>query len=182
MLLEQKIRNRADILDAGRRKKREELERAQKGKLILATALRARNIRTRNSTQPPDMEDAVIHLSPGPLSPKSNLNFPVVLLYPLHAQSDFIKAFSELDTIPQHLEYIFPLPWDEKQEYTVKGVESYMETSTGGLLKMGKDISLGKMLGQDGIVVVDGVVRVNILSKGQSAGWIETMKARKAKR
>lgn len=182
VLLEQKIRNRADILDAGRRKKREELERAQKGKLILATALRARNIRTRNSTQPPDMEDAVIHLSPDPLSPKSNLNFPVVLLYPLHAQSDFIKAFSELDTIPQHLEYIFPLPWDEKQEYTVKGVESYMETSTGGLLKMGKDISLGKMLGQDGIVVVDGVVRVNILSKGQSAGWIETMKARKAKR
>lgn len=148
---------------------------------MLNTALRARNIRTRNTAQPPDMEDASIHLSPDPLSPTSTLNFPVVLLYPLHAQSDFIKAISEMDTIPQHLEYIFPLPWDDKYEYNTVAVELYIETGNGGLIKVGKNVSLGKVLGTPGVEVVDGLVRINVVLKDRSKDWIEEMKARKAK-
>lgn len=148
---------------------------------MLTTALRARNIRTRNTAQPPDMEDAAIRLSPDPLSPTSTIEFPVVLLYPLHAQSDFVKAFPEIDTVPQHLDYIFPLPWDEKQEYTIGGVEFYMETGSGGLVKVGRNVSLGKVLGSGGVEVVDGIVRINVLLKGKTAGWIEEMKARKGK-
>ncbi len=148
---------------------------------MLATALRARNIRIRNTIQPPDMEDAAIHLAPDPVSPTSTLHFPVVLLYSLHAQSDFIKAFPETDTVPQHLAYIFPLPWDGKQEYTSGGVECYMETVTGGLIKVGKYVSLGKVLGSGGVEVVDGIVRIHVLLKGRTAGWIEEMKIRKGK-
>ena len=125
------------------------------------------------------MEDAAIHLSPDPISPTSTLKFPTVLLYPLHLQSDFVKAFSETDTVPQHLEYIFPLPWDEKHEYTVQNVEYYMETGSGGLIKVGKNVSLGKVLGSGGVEVVDGIVRINVVLKSGAKAWIEEMKTRK---
>ena len=107
--------------------------------------------------------------------------FPVVLLYPLHLQSDFVKAFAETDTVPAHLEYMFPLPWDEKHEYTLGSVELYMETGSGGLIKVGKKVSLWKVLGSPGVEVVDGIVRINVLLKSRAAAWIEEMKVRKGK-
>ena len=125
------------------------------------------------------MEGVSIHLSPDPISPTSILMFPVVLLYPLHLQSDFVKGFSETDTVSQHLEYIFPLPWDEKQDYTLGTVDYYMETGSGGMIKVGKKVSLGKVLGSPGVEIVDGVVRINVLIKARAAAWIEEMKARK---
>lgn len=148
---------------------------------MLFTALRARNIRVRTNAQLPDMEDAVVHLSPDPLSPTSTLMFPVVLLYPLDLQSDFVKAFPETDTVSQHLAYIFPLPWDTVQTYTLQTVEHYMETGSGGLVKVGQSVTLGKVLGSGGVEVVDGIVRINLLPKSRAKGWIEEMKARKRK-
>ena len=177
--LNTKITDRQVALAAIQQKNREREQRAQKERLMLTTALRARNIRARTTAQPPDMEDAIIHLSPDPLSPTSTLVFPTVLLYPLHLQSDFVKAFSETDTILQHLEYIFPLPWDEKQEYTIQSVELYMETINSGLVKVGKNVSLGKVLRSDGIEVLDGIVRINVVPKAKSETWIEKMKVKK---
>ena len=179
--LNTKITTRQVAIAASQKKKQEREERGQKEKLMLATALRARNIRTRTTAQPPDMEDASIHLAPDPLSPTSTLMFPVVLLYPLHLQSDFIKAFSETDTVPQHLEYIFPLPFDKGQEYTLANVEYYTETASGGLVKMGRNVSLGKMLGTAGVEVVDGIVRINVVPKNRAKGWIEEMKMKMKK-
>lgn len=176
-----KIGARQITLQGIEQKKQEREQRAQKENFMLKTALRARNIRTRNTGQPPDMEDASIHLSPDPIAPTSVLMFPVVLLYPLHLQSDFIKAFSETDTVPDHLEYIFPSPWDEKHEYTLGSVELYMETGSGGLIKVGKKVSLGKVLGSPGMEIVDGIVRINVLLKARASGWIEEMKLRKGK-
>lgn len=176
-----KIEGRQTSLRAMEQKKQEREQRAQKEKLMLNTALRARNIRTRTTAQPPDMEDASIHLSPDPIAPTSTLMFPVVLLYPLHLQSDFVKAFSETDTVPNHLEYMFPLPWDEKHEYTLGSVDFFMETGSGGLIKVGKKVSLGKVLGSSGVEIVDGIVRINVLLKTRAAGWIAEMKVRKGK-
>ncbi len=179
--LNTKITNRQVAIAASQKKQQEREERVQKEKFMLATALRARNIRTRATAQPPDMEDASIHLAPDPLSPTSTLVFPVVLLYPLHLQSDFIKAFPETDTVPQHLDYILPLPFDERQEYTIANVEYYIETASGGLVKMGRNVSLGKMLGSAGVEVVDGVVRINVVPKNRAKGWIEEMKMKMKK-
>ena len=176
-----KIEAREKALSALHRKKREEAEQAQRRRSALVTALETRGIRIRNTAEVPDMQDAVIHLAPDPLSPTSTLYFPVILLYPLHAQSDFIKAFSESDIVAQHLDYILPLPWDEKQEYTMASVECYMETSAGGLVKVGKNVTLGKILSNAGVEVVDGIVRMNVLLKGRTAGWIEEIKAKQRK-
>ena len=128
--------------------------------------------------QAPDLEDAAIKLS-NPLDPSSTLTFPVILLYPTHSQSDFIKAFSETERLGQHLDYIFPLPWDTEHEYTAEEVEAYMETSAGGLIKVGKKMSLGKVLGSGKCEIVDGLVRMSIVPKSRAAAWIEEFKKRR---
>lgn len=177
--LSRKIVTRKAELEKIAARKREEQERAEKIRVTLSTALAAREISVRETAQPPDMEDAAMKLSPDPLSAESTLVFPCVLLYPMHAQSDFIKEFAETDTIAQHLEYIFPLPWDQRGEYTIGSVDCYMETVTGGMIKPGKKVSLLEVLGGGKVEVVDGLVRVNVVPTKMAGKWIAEMKARK---
>ena len=173
--------NTAREVQATKEAKRLEREtRQQKEAETLRTALLARSIRTRNTGQPPEMEDAAIHLVPDPLSlVNSTLVFPVVVLFPVHLQSDFIKAFGEEQTLAGHLSYLLPLPWDDAREYTVDSVEAYLETTTGGLVKWGKKVPLLKVLSGGKVEVVDGIVRVNVVPKGRSQTWIQDIKARK---
>ena len=117
----------ADIDKA--RKERE--ERIQVEKDNIQMALKHRNIPTRTTNKPPEIPESAI-ASADPLDPSSVLSFPVMLLYPLHAQTDFIKKFYEDESINQHLSYILPLPWDDQHEYTLETVEYYMETIKGG--------------------------------------------------
>lgn len=135
---------------------------------------------TRSTETPPDLEDAAMKLQ-DPMDPSSLLTFPVILLYPTDSQSDFVKAFSEREKLEEHLDYIFPLPWDEKHEYTVENVEAYMETTAGGLIKVGKKMTLGKVLGSGKTEVVDGLVRISVVPKDKAAGWIEEFKKRRGK-
>lgn len=162
---------------AAKRKAEEELTRKQN--LVLSTALRARQIRTRKTDQPPDMEDTRIRLVPDPLSPESSIEFPAVFLYPMDAQSDFIKSFSEMHSIVDHLDYIFPLPWDTKKEYTINNVECFMQTVSGGLIKAGKKLPLLQILSGGKVEVVDELVRVYVVPLSKTGTFIAEMKARK---
>lgn len=178
--LKTKIVARQDYIAAVEKTRREREAKVASERATLKLALKSRNILTRESDQAPDLEDAEIKLE-NALDPSSTLTFPVILLYPTHSQSDFIKAFSEKERLDQHLDYIFPLPWDEQHEYTVDNVEAYMETSSGGLIKVGKKMSLGKVLGSGKTEVVDGLVRISVLPKDKAAEWIEEFKKRRGK-
>lgn len=159
------------------RKAREDKLKSEKATLDLA--LKARNVTVRTTNdESPDLEDAKIALQ-NPLDPSSPLSYPTLILYPAHSQSDFVKAFNEHQTLPEHLEYIFPLPWDEEDEYTVDNVEAYMETAAGGLIKVGKKMALHKVLGSGKVVVSDGLVRISVVPKAKSAAWIEEFKKRR---
>lgn len=166
-------------------KKQKELEREQqkrKEEMLLQAALKARGIRVRKTKQPPEMEDARVQLVPDPSDPTSELVFPTVLLYPLHLQSDFIKDFGETETLGSRLAHILaePAPWDRGREYTYTGVECYMETLTGGLIKVGKNITLLKVLGGGNVEVVDDVVKIFVVPKAKGEAWIKDFKAKKA--
>ncbi|KAK2787608.1 hypothetical protein FQN53_005058 [Emmonsiellopsis sp. PD_33] len=179
-LVSEKIAKRKAVVEAIAARRRAEEEKARKEKLVLNTALRARDIKVRNTEQPPDMEDAVLHLSPDPLSPTSALVFPAVFLYPMDAQSDFIKAFTETESIADHLGYIFPLPWDERGDYRPDSVECFMETVSGGLIKVGKKMSLLRILSGGKVEIVDGLVKINVVPGRLVKGWVEEMKTRRA--
>lgn len=162
-----------------REKKAKEAAAIKKRQFLLSAALKARNITMKGSEKPPDLEDAAVHLHPDPDSPESSLVFPAILLYPMHAQSDFIKEFGELDTLADHLSYIFPLPWDEEGLYKLSGVECYMDTTSGGMIKAGKKLSLLKLLSSGKTEIVDGLVRIHVVPTSLAPKWIEQMKARK---
>jgi tetratricopeptide (TPR) repeat protein len=163
-------------------KKKKEMEREQRKKLeemTLRAALKARGIKTKKTAQPPEMEDAKIELVPDPVDPTSTINFPAVLLYPLHLESDFIKAFNEAEPLGHHLSYILPVPWDQKGEYIPTGVECYMETTTGGLIKVGRNVTLLKVLSKGNVEVVDEVVKIFVVPVAKAAGWVQEFKAKK---
>lgn len=174
-----KIADRKAVVERTAAKRKAEEEAARKEKLVLSTALRARHIRTRKTDQPPEMEDARIKLVPDPLSPESTVEFPAVFLYPIDAQSDFVKAFSEMHSIADHLDYLFPLPWDSKKEYTIRTVECFMETVTKGLIKAGKKLPLLQILSGGKTEVVDELVRIFVVPTSKSGAFIAEMKARK---
>ncbi|KAK7403127.1 HSP70/90 co-chaperone [Neonectria punicea] len=174
------IVQRARETDARRKADAEREARTKRQALLLKAALRARNIPTRTTAQPPEMEDARLELVPDADDPRSTLSFPAVLLYPLHLESDFIKAFNETQTLEDHLAYVFPLPWDREGAYTPAGVECYVETREGGLLKMGKRLSLLKVLGTGKVEVVDEVVRIFVLPRARAEAWIKEHKAKRA--
>lgn len=169
--------------EASSAKQQLEAKRAAKEKrreMLIKAALKAREIRTRATAQPPEMEDAGVKLVPDPDDPASHLCFPTVLLYPAHLESDFVKAFNETDSLADHLAYILPLPWDREGAYTPAGVECYMETVAGGLIKVGKKVPLLKILTGGKVEVVDEVVRIFVLPKALAAGWVEEFKMKKA--
>lgn len=150
---------------------------------LLRKALQDRHITVRRSARPPDMGDAKMEL----VADENNkdggmfLTFPAVLLYPVHYESDFIKAFSEKETLSQHFGYVFPLPWDREGDYSASGVECFMETVSGGLVRVGKKVALLKVLSMDNVEVVDGVVRIYVVPKAKAEGWVKEFKAEKAK-
>jgi hypothetical protein len=158
--------------------RRERAEKAASERATLKLALKSRGIKTKSTEQAPDLEDARIKLE-NSLDPSSTLTFPVLILYPTHSQSDFIKAFAETDILTQHLDYIFPLPWDTAQEFVVDDVEAYMETTVGGLIKVGKRMTLGKVLGSGKCEVVDGLAKISVIPKSMAQGWIAEFKKRR---
>jgi Cns1/TTC4 Wheel domain len=176
-----KVQARVKVKNEQDRKKKVEAMRLRKERATLYAAIKARSINMRGTAKPPDMEDADIHLTPDPLSPKSTLVFPVILLYPMHNQSDFIKVFAEKDPIIDHLTYIMPLPWDTKGEYSVESVDCYMDTTSDGLVKVGKKKSLLEALSGQKTEVVDGLVRIHVVPQKLAPKWIEEIKKKKGK-
>jgi len=175
-----KIQKRKEHLEKVDKQRKEREERAKAEAVALKLALKSRNIPTRSTDKAPELEDAALKLS-DPLDTSSTLLIPVLLLYPLHAQSDFIKAFEETQSLAQHFEYIFdePLPWDQAHEYTADTIECYIETSVGGLIKAGKKLPLSKILGSGKVEVVDGLLRVYVVPKTRAQEWIEDFKAKR---
>jgi hypothetical protein len=171
---------KSEEVTARKKRENERLAREKRREMLLQAALKARGIKTRSTAQPPEMEDAKLRLVPDEDDPTSSLSFPTVLLYPADLETDFIKAFNEQETLADHLAYVFPLPWDQKGEYTLAGVECYMDTVSGGLIKVGKKVPLLKVLSSDKVEVIDEVVRIFVLPKAKAESWVQEYKRKKA--
>lgn len=157
-----RIDQRKEYLAALEKARIDQEARRRTEQATLRLALKNRMILTRSTDRPPEMPEAVIALE-DPADASSTLSLPVMILYPVHAQTDFIKQFQERESLNDHLSYIFPVPWDEEHEYTSENVECYMETREGGLIKAGKKLSLLKLLGSGKLEVVSIRTRMVLL-------------------
>lgn len=151
----------------------------------LAAALAKRNIRVERTQSPPDMEDLAIHLH-DPADAASTLYFPTMLLYPLAGQSDLIRAFAEDEAVATQLAVVLERPpdWDEEgeAEYSPHAkVDVFVETKTAGLIKVGKKAALASVLGNEKVVVNDGLVKLLVVPKKKVPTFLEEWKMRMRK-
>jgi tetratricopeptide (TPR) repeat protein len=155
------------------------IRQERRRELLVKAALLARGIKRRFTAAkaPPAESEMKIALVPDPDDPHSSLTFPVVLLYPVDMQSDWIRAFAETDSLEQHFAYVFPLPWDKNGAYTAAGVECYMETKGAtALAKVGKKMSLLRVLTEGKIELVDDALAVYVLPKARAEKWVAEWK------
>lgn len=160
-------------------REREEFEKRKADTLQLA--LKARQVTVTRSIQTPDLEDAVIQLE-DPLDPASCLHYPLLFMYPISAQSDFVKAAAETSTLKDQLEMVLAEPphWDVGHEYTPNNVVVYVETKVGGLAKAGPKAPFYKLVKEGNIELVDGIIRLMVIPKNMSTLFVEEWKRRKA--
>lgn len=178
LALAEKILKRREHLER-QEKLRQERERKRKWEAdALTIALKARNIPTRSTAQPLEMPDGITIKFQEQGKPESGLAFPVLLIYHLHLQTDIIAAMPETATVGEQLVEVLaePQEWDQKREYTVAGVDCYMETKTGGLAKVGRKVSLLEVLSGGKVEVVDGLVKILVVPRARNAEFVEKWK------
>ncbi len=171
-------------------------EKRRREQLTLSAAITARGIKVRWTGQPPDLEDAKVHLEPDPLSATSEVFWPVLVLYPLVGESDFLKGVGETASVADIVGTVLGeglLPWDGEGEYVlgdggeegkkkVKGVDVFMETVEGGMVKVGRKMRLLDVLAGGKVEIVDGVLRCFVVPRARVEGWVEEMRKRKGRR
>ena len=96
------------------------------------------------------LEDAKIYLE-DPTDYQSQLIFPAVVLYPTTNEFDFIAEISELTTPNDILAMVLDRPqsWFEDPKhakFTIRNLDCYMETTSGGLVKVGKKVAINEAL------------------------------------
>jgi tetratricopeptide (TPR) repeat protein len=176
--LAEKIRKRKEYVEKLNRE-REEREKKRKWEVdALRIALQVRAIPMRKTSAPPDMPDEMVIKFEKEGDLQSQLLFPVLLIYHCHMQTDLIAGMPETGTVGEQLAEVLsePLPWDKDKEYTLAGVECYMETKTGGLVKVGRKVSLLEVLSGGKVEVVDGLVRLLVVPRKRNAGFVEEWK------
>ena len=163
------------------------LQRQAEVELKLALRKRGITVRRSQDTKAPDLEGAKVALVTDTTAGSSNtkiLVFPVVILYPINAQSDFVPTWREDESCNDRIGgqvLAEPPPWDAQSEYTWKDVEVFMQTTTGGLVKVGKKVPLGEVLGGGKVEIVGELVTLMVVPKGRRDWWIEEWKKRKVK-
>ncbi|TKY88478.1 hypothetical protein EX895_002466 [Sporisorium graminicola] len=212
------------LADVERRKKEAE-ERARRKDLLAKTlqqALLVRGLWLETTPRPPDNPQPA-HFDPESLPASSKdtlplseswtppdiirtpLVLPVFLMYPQHAQSDFIPDFHEDSTLTAYLSTIFPrdqlgsLPWDSRREYYDDNLNVYATTRKQRLLKLGKKLTLRQVMDQafkeadtakgedgvkdrDGLVMRDGILSLVVVPKGEAENkWVGEFKAQRDK-
>ena len=173
--LSSKLSQRKIILHR-QQQKRQDLENRNAVEVrTLEIALKNRNITNRTTSTAPNMEDAIIRLS-DPINCCSMLIFPMLLLYPLVEQTDFIKGCEEQSTMAEHLDYVLPPPWDKKEEYTLQSVNCFMETANGSVIKVGIRLPLKKVLNSSNVELVDNMAKIYIVPKAKLDDWITAFK------
>lgn len=166
------------IKEAIERKERE----TTKNKLretILTNAINLRHISIIKSNRPAELlEDAKIRLE-NEMDHESQLILPAMILYPTIDEFDFIAEVSELTTPTEILEIVMDRPQEwfakpERKNFTVKKLQCFMETESGGLVKVGKKSELNSALMNDKAKapLFDNGLRLYMVPKEDTDEWI----------
>lgn len=174
-----KVEEKEKQIEEKRLKKEREEHQERLRKELLTNAVKLRHFETVKTPRPADyLEDAKLRLE-DPADYESQLIFPAVVLYPTTDEFDYVAEISELTTPLELLEMVLDRPqsWFEDpkhKNFTVKSLECYMETITGGLIKVGKKVPINKALMSDKAKapLFDNALRLYVVPKQDSPEWL----------
>lgn len=178
-----KIEEKEKQIEAAIQRKEKETQLKKQQETILATAITLRKIEIVKSSRPAELlEDTKIRLE-DPMDYESQLIIPAMVLYPVSDEFDFLAEVGELSTAAEILEIILQRPqeWFEDprhKHFSLKNLECYMETVSGGLVKVGKKAPVNKalMAEEAKAPLFDNGLRLYVVPKQESAAWVSTWK------
>lgn len=158
-----------------------EQELAEMRKSILSNAIKLRHIEIIKTVNPPEMlEQADIKLEDDK-DFESQLIFPAFVMYPTVDELDFVAQVSELTTPEELIGVVMNKPneWYEKpghENLLPKNLQCFMETVSGGLVKVGKKAHINGALMSDKAKapLFDNSLRVYLVPKQESQEWVST--------
>ncbi|ODQ82006.1 hypothetical protein BABINDRAFT_58918 [Babjeviella inositovora NRRL Y-12698] len=162
-------------------KKQREAQEKQMKQVILANAINLRHILVVKTPKPAALlGDAKLRLE-DETDYGSQLIFPAMVVYPTTDEFDFIAEISELTTPAEMMEMVLNRPAaffaePQHQNFHPKKMEAYMETETGGLIRVGKKVAINNVLMADkpSVPLFDNSLRIYFVPKVDSVAWIAT--------
>lgn len=154
-------------------------ERSRMVQLILVNAVKLRHYTIVKTSRPPELiQDTKMKLE-NEQDHESQLIFPAMVIYPTADEFDFVAEVSELTTPAELLAMVLDRPseWfkDPKHhDFTLKNLECYMETATGGLVKVGKKVDFHSILSTEKPIIplFDDSLRIYSVPKLQAPQWL----------
>lgn len=147
---------------------------------FLDLAVQIRNITLVDTKQPASLlKDTKLTLE-NPTDFESQLIFPAMVLYPTTDEFDFIASVSELSTPNDLLDVVLnrPAEWFAQpghKDFTASKLHAYMETLSGGLIKIGKKVTFHDVLKMEKpkAPLFDKSLRVYFVPKTEAQGWLD---------
>lgn len=175
------LTKKVSLIEETKRKKEQAAYEKQLQETLLKNAIGLRRFQIIKSSRPAELlENATLRLE-DPTDYESQLLFPAMVLYPTIDEFDFIAEISELSTASDILNVILDRPqtWFESpkhQNFTLKSLECFMETTSGGLVKLGKKAAINGALMADNAKapLFDNALRLYVVPKPDSAEWLKT--------
>lgn len=147
----------------------------------LRRALELRGIQNIYSLRPTSFLDGATLKLEVPLDVESQLIFPAIVLYPTIDEFDCVEGLSELTQPIELLETLLSRPQEwfgdpKHKNFNTKSLECYLETISGGLVKIGKKVAFRSALMSDTLKapLFDGGLRLYVVPKESFNTWIKT--------
>lgn len=162
---------------AAKEKKEREAKLADMEQLILRNLIKLRHLEiVRTCEVPPALEGAKLRLE-DPKDYQSQLIFPAIVLYPTIDEFDYVAEVSELTTPLELLEMLLDRPrewFDAHPGFTVKLLQVFMETTTGGLVKVGKKVAVNEAMMSDKpkAPLFDNALKLFVVPLADVDAWI----------
>lgn len=175
----QQVVDKEEKIAAAKLKKQREEEEKQLKQVLLVNAIKLRHLEILKSARPAELlEDAKIRLEDA-MDHESQLIFPAMILYPTTDEFDYVAEISELSTPADILKVVLDRPkeWFENpkhENFTLKKLQCYMETVSGGLVKVGKNVAINNALMSDKpkAPLFDNGLRLYVVPKPDSEEWL----------
>lgn len=164
--------------EQARKKKKIADEKILKEK-TLQLALQLRGMKTIHSLVPTEFLDGAVLKLEDLLDVESQLIFPAMILYPTIDEFDYVAEVGELTQPADLLKILLDRPKEwfadpKRKNFNIKSLQCYLETVSGGLVKIGKKTAINTALMAENskAPLFDGGLRLYVVPKEEFDGWV----------